>query len=78
MLESSWYSSIYAATKLGISESELCNLREYGLFKPGIHWKSSPSGQVKPWCPEVIYNVNSCKKVISNQNSFKFLNKYVA
>ena len=47
MLVNIWSSSEYAATKLGISELKLSNLRESGLLKPGIHWISSPTGQKK-------------------------------
>ena len=53
MLENVWDPSCSAAEKLGIKEVELSILREKGIFKPGIHWKSCPSGQVKPWSPEV-------------------------
>jgi len=65
MLENVWYPCGLAAEKLGISESQLSELREYVHFKPGIHWRSSPLGQRKPWSPEAIYNVNACKKFIS-------------
>ena len=65
MLENVWYPCDLAAEKLGIRESQLSELRQYVYFKPGIHWKSSPLGQIKPWCPEAIYNVNACKKVIN-------------
>ena len=54
MLQNNWEPSNLAAEKL----------REYVYFKPGIHWRSSPLGQRKPWSPEAIYNVNECKKVI--------------
>ena len=64
MLENVWYPCSLAAEKLGINESQLSELREYIYFKPGIHWKSSPLGQIKPWCPKAIYNVNACKKTI--------------
>ena len=71
MLENVWYPSEVAAEKLGIEESQLSELREYVYFKPGIHWRSSPLGQVKPWIPEAIYNVNACKKVIKKYNLVK-------
>ena len=64
MLENVWYPCSLAAEKLGINESQLSELREYIYFKPGIHWKSSPLGQIKPWSPKAIYNVNACKKTI--------------
>ena len=64
MLENVWYPCSLAAEKLGINESQLSELREYIYFKPGIHWKSSPIGQIKPWSPKAIYNVNACKKAI--------------
>ena len=68
MLENVWYPCGLAAKKLGIRESQLSELREYVYFKPGIHWRSSPLGQIKPWSPEAIYNVNACKKVINKYN----------
>ena len=71
MLENVWCSCSLAAEKLGIRESQLSKLREYVYFKPGIHWRSSPFSQIKPWSPEVIYNVNACKKVINKYNLSK-------
>ena len=71
MLENVWYPCGLAAEKLGIRESQLSELREYFYLKPGIHWKSSPSGEIKPWIPEAIYNVNACKKVINKYNLLK-------
>ena len=71
MLENVWYHSGLAAEKLGISESQLSALREDIYLKPGIHWRSSPFGQIKPWSPEAIYNVNACKKVINKYNLLK-------
>ena len=68
MLENVWYPCKKAAEKLGIRESQLSELREYVYFKPGIHWRSSPLRQIKPWCPEAIYNVNACKKIINKYN----------
>ena len=68
MLKNVWYPCKLAAEMLGIRESQLSELREYVYFKPGIHWRSSPLGQVKPWCPEAIYNVNACEKVINKYN----------
>ena len=69
MLGDIWSSSELAADKLGISEIKLSSLRENGILKPGIHWKSSPLGQKKPWKPTALYNVDVCKIVI---NKFYF------
>ena len=71
MLENVWYPSSLAAAKLGIKEIQLSELREYIYFKPGIHWRSSPLGQRKPWNPEAIYNVNACEKVINKHKLLK-------
>ena len=60
-----WTSSEAAAEKLEITEIRLSNLRENGLLKPGIHWKSSPYGQKKPWNPKALYNIKMCKKLIN-------------
>ena len=68
MLENVWYSCSLAAEKLGLRESQLSELREYFYFKPGIHWRSCPNGQLKPWSPKAIYNVKACKKVINKYN----------
>ena len=72
MFENVWYPCDLAAEKLGISKSQLSELREHVYLKPGIHWRSSPKGQKKPWSPEAIYNVNACKKVIIKFNLLKF------
>ena len=71
MSENVWYPSSLAARKLGIRESQLSELREDVYFKPGIHWRSSPSGQQKPWNPDAIYNFNAFKKVINKYNLLK-------
>ncbi len=71
MLENAWYPCNIAAQKLGIRESQLSELREYSYFKPGIHWKSSPKGQLKPWNPVAIYNIKACIKVINKYNLLK-------
>ena len=60
-----WTSSEDAAENLEITEIQLSDLRESGLLKPGIHWKSSPYGQKKPWNPKVLYNIKMCKKLIN-------------
>ena len=64
MLESIWHLSQSAAKDIGITEIKLSHLRENGFLKPGIHWKSSPLGQNKPWNPEALYNLILCKKLI--------------
>tara|TARA_B100000287_G_scaffold169046_1_gene159508 strand:+ start:176 stop:406 length:231 start_codon:yes stop_codon:yes gene_type:complete len=61
-----WNSSEDAAENLEITEIQLSDLRESGLLKPGVHWKSSPYGQKKPWNPKVLYNIKMCKKLINN------------
>ena len=71
MLENVWYPCSQAAEKLGIRESQLSELREFVYFKPGIHWRSSPLGEIKPWSPEAIYNVKACRKVINKYNLLK-------
>ena len=60
-----WTSSEDAAENLEITEIRLSNLRESGLLKPVIHWKSSPYGQKKPWNPQALYNIKMCKKLIN-------------
>ena len=60
-----WSSSELTAEKLGISEIKLSFLRENGILKPGIHWKSSPIGQKKPWNPKVLYNTKFCMKIVN-------------
>ena len=69
MLGVKWSSSELTAEKLGITEIKLSFLRENGIFKPGIHWKSSPLGQKKPSNPKALYNIEMCKKII---NKFYF------
>ena len=64
MLGVKWSSSELTAEKLGITEIKLSSFRENGLLKPGIHWKSSPLGQKKPWNPKALYNINMCRKII--------------
>ena len=64
MLGVKWSSSELTAEKLGITEIKLSFLRENGILKPGIHWKSSPLGQKKPWNPKALYNINMCRKII--------------
>ena len=71
MLGNIWQSSNYAAEDLGASEIKLSYFRESGLLKPGIHWKSSPYGQKKPWNPEALYNTKLCKKIIDKYYSEK-------
>ena len=69
MLGDIWSSSELTAEKLGITEIKLSFLRENGILKPGIHWKSSPLGQKKPLKPKALYNINLCRKII---NKFYF------
>ena len=66
MLVDIWNSSELTAEKLGITEIKLSFLRENGILKPGIHWKSSPLGQKKPWNPKALYNIEICRKIIKN------------
>ena len=73
MLRDIWNSSELTAEKLGISEIKLSFLRENGILKPGIHWKSSPLGQKKPWKPKALYNIQKCRNII---NKFYFEEKY--
>ena len=65
MLGDIWNSSELTAEKLGITEIKLSLLRENGTLKPGIHWKSSPLGQKKPWKPKALYNIKMCRNVIN-------------
>ena len=73
MIRDKWSSSELTAEKLGITEIKLSFLRENGILKPGIHWKSSPIGQKKPWKPKALYNVTMCRKII---NKFYFEENY--
>tara|TARA_Y100000813_G_C24134246_1_gene339112 strand:+ start:600 stop:833 length:234 start_codon:yes stop_codon:yes gene_type:complete len=68
MLDDIWSSSKSTAQKLKITEIRLSYLRENGVLKPGIHWKSSPYGQKKPWNPKPLYNEILCKQIINNPN----------
>ena len=65
MLGDIWGSSELTAEKLGITEIKLSLLRENGILKPGIHWKSSPLGQKKPWNPQALYNIKLCRNIIN-------------
>ena len=65
MLRDIWSSSELTSENLGITEDKLSSLRENGILKPGIHWKSSPLGQKKPWKPKAIYNVGKCRSIIN-------------
>ena len=73
MLGDIWSSSELTAEKLRINEIKLSFLRENGILKPGIHWKSSPIGQKKPWNPKPLYNIKMCEKII---NKFYFEEDY--
>ena len=59
-----WTTSSSMAERLGINESTLSSLREKGILKPGVHWKSDPYGQIKPWNPIPIYNIKLCEKFV--------------
>ena len=65
MLGDIWISSELTAEKLGITEIKLSFLRENGILKPGIHWKSSPLGQKKPWKPKALYNLKMCRNIVN-------------
>tara|TARA_Y100000589_G_C27153427_1_gene629837 strand:- start:548 stop:790 length:243 start_codon:yes stop_codon:yes gene_type:complete len=78
MLRNFWTSSRNTAKKLGIKEKDLSYLREIGLLKPGIHWKSSPIVQKKPWNPEAVYNYNLCKKITNEEYFLNQLDQYAA
>ena len=78
MLVNIWHSSNSAAEDLGITEIKLSYLRENGFLKPGIHWKSSPLGQKKPWNPEALYNSILCKKLIDEFYSEEKYDQYAA
>ena len=69
MIGNIWLSSDYAAENLGTTEIKLSYFRENGLLKPGIHWKSSPYGQKKPWNPEALYNTKLCRDIIEKYYS---------
>jgi hypothetical protein len=64
MLGIKWSSAELTAEKLGITEIKLSFLRENGILRPGIHWKSSPLGQKKPWNPNALYDVKMCRSII--------------
>ena len=69
MIGNIWSSSNSAAKYLGITEIKLSHLRENGFLKPGVHWRSSPYGQNKPWNPKALYNIKMCRNII---NKFYF------
>ena len=78
MLGVKWSSSELTAEKLGITEIKLSFLRENGILKPGIHWKSSPLGQKKPWKPKALYNIKKylekiLRGILRKNNNGKFL-----
>tara|TARA_Y100000991_G_C21904518_1_gene319582 strand:+ start:242 stop:478 length:237 start_codon:yes stop_codon:yes gene_type:complete len=78
MIGNIWNSSNSTAKYLGITEIKLSYLRENGFLKPGIHWRSSPYGQKKPWNPEVLYNTKLCKNFIDKLSSIDEYNQYAA
>ena len=61
MIGNIWSTSNSAAKYLGITK--LTFLSKEWFFKTGVHWKSSPYGQKKPWNPEALY-VKICKNLI--------------
>ena len=69
MLGDMWSSTELTAEKLGITEIKLSFLRENGTLKPGIHWKSSPLGQKKPWKPKALYNIKMINLYPTLQNT---------
>ena len=69
MLGDIWSSSESAAQNLGITEIRLSYLRENGFLKPGMHWKSAPNGQKKPWNPQALYNIQLCSEIINKYSS---------
>ena len=73
-----WTSSFSAAKQLGLNEKELSAFRESGFFKPGIHWKSSSCGQIKPWNPDPVYNVRLCKEIIAKEPIVSSFDKFAA
>ena len=78
MLGNIWLSSNSAAAYLGTTEIKLSFLRENGFLKPGIHWRSSPHGQNKPWNPEALYNSLLCQKIIDQYDSDDKYDQYAA
>ncbi len=78
MIRNIWIPSNSAAKYLGITEIKLTDLRENGFLKPGLHWKSSPYGQKKPWNPEVLYNLAMCKNFIDKTSSIGEYGQYAA
>ena len=78
MIGNIWNSSNSTAKYLGITEVKLSHLRENGFLKPGVHWRSSPYGQNKPWNPEAIYNIKLCKIFIDKFSSLDEYDQNVA
>ena len=78
MLGNIWLSSCSAAEYLDTTEIKLSYLRENGFLKPGIHWRSSPHGQKKPWNPEALYNSLLCKKLIEKYHAEDKFDRYAA
>ena len=78
MIGNIWHSSNSTAKYLGITEIKLSHLRENGFLKPGVHWRSSPYGQNKPWNPEALYNTKLCKIFIDKFSSLDEYDQYAA
>tara|TARA_Y100001933_G_scaffold1296_1_gene1216 strand:- start:269 stop:502 length:234 start_codon:yes stop_codon:yes gene_type:complete len=77
MMGNLWTTSSSMAERLGLDEKTLSSLREKGIMKPGIHWKSDPYGQTKPWNPVPIYNIKLCEKLIKG-NLVNIFDDYAA
>tara|TARA_Y100000589_G_scaffold277931_1_gene273178 strand:- start:469 stop:693 length:225 start_codon:yes stop_codon:yes gene_type:complete len=67
MLGNLWTTPSEMAEMLGIHERTLSSLREKGILKPGIHWRSDPYGQIRPWNPVPVYNIKLCEKFIKGK-----------
>ena len=78
MKGNTWNSSNSTAKYLGITEIKLSHLRENGFLKPGVHWRSSPYGQNKPWNPEALYNTKLCGIFIDKFSSLDEYDQYAA
>ena len=64
MQENHWLPEKEASEELGVSQTKLKTLREYGYLKPGTHWRSSPDPESFPWSPKVLYHLKWCKEGI--------------
>ncbi len=65
MIEPSmWVSKKEASEILRVEEKYLEKLRERGVLKPGLHWRSSDETNQLPWNPKVVYFISGCKEII--------------